>query len=195
MSLSYIWIYCARALKFAVPAALLCALVYEIVRRRRGKPLAAGHFLCSVLFAGYLAALVQIIAIRNWQDFFDLTRTNTETEIIWIPLKTTIRDAREMGILWELYHMLGNIAWFLPLGFLGAELLPKLRTWRVLPLAALGFSFFLEFSQWFFQTGVSDVDDLILNTAGACVGFWLWGLWRKRRKINERLVVHHDKTE
>ena len=124
--------------------------------------------------------LVQMTVIRNWQDFFDLTYTNAKTEIILIPLTTTLRDMRKMGVLWELYHIAGNVAFFMPLGFLGAYLFPRWRTWRMMLFAALGMSLLLEISQWVFQTGVSDVDDLILNTLGGCAGFLVWKLWKKR---------------
>ena len=184
MSLESIWFYCVRALWFALPVMLLCAVWQEVSRRRQKKAFSLQHFVCCVLFAGYLAALLQVTVIRDWQDFFDLSHSAAKTEIIWIPLKTTVQDAKEMGVLWELYHSLGNMAWFVPLGLLGAELFPKLRRWGVLPFAVLGFSFFVEFSQWVFQTGVSDVDDLIFNTLGGCIGFWLWRLWQKRRRKN-----------
>ena len=182
MSLASIWVYSERALWFAVPVSLLWAVIYAASVRLCGKLFSAKRFLCSVCFVFYLAAIIQMIAIRDWQDFFDLTHSDTPTEIIVVPLKTTIRDAREMGILWECYHLAGNIAFFIPFGFLGAVLYPKLRTWRLMPLVVLGMSFFLEFMQWAFQTGVSDVDDLILNTLGGCIGFWLWKLWTKPRK-------------
>lgn len=184
MSLESIWFYCARALWFALPVMLLCALIYEVIRRKRKTVFSLWHFACCVLFTGYLAALLQVTVIRDWQDFFDLSHSAAKTEIIWVPLKTTVQDAKEMGILWELYHMAGNMAWFVPLGFLGAELCPKLRRWRALSAAALGFSFLVEFSQWVFQTGVSDMDDLILNTLGGCIGLWFWLLWQKRRRKN-----------
>ena len=174
MSLSGIWLYCSRALWLAVPAACLCGVLYDIRRRCRKEAFYAVHFLCSVLFAAYLAALVQIIAIRDWKDFFDLTSSATPTEVIWVPLKTTLQDLRKMGLWWEFYHIAGNMVWFVPFGVLGAVLFAGLRKWSVMPFAALGVSFLLELMQWVFQTGVSDVDDLILNTMGACAGFLLW---------------------
>ena len=181
MSFASIWFYCERALWFAVPVSLLWTAVYLVRGRLRGEKLSTRRFLCSVCFVFYLAVLMQMVVIRDWKDFFDLTHTKTLTEIIPVPLKTTIRDAREMGIWWECYHIAGNMAFFVPFGFLGAVLYPKLRTWRVMPFAALGLSFLLELLQWVFQTGVSDVDDLILNTLGGCIGFLLWKRWTKRR--------------
>ena len=184
MSLASIWYYSERALWFAVPVSLLWAILYICKIRLRGKKLISNRFLCSVFFVFYLAALTQMIVIRDWKDFFDLTYTDALTEIILVPLRTTIRDAREMGVLWECYHIAGNIAVFAPFGFLCAVLYPKLRTWCRIPLATLGVSFFLEVMQCVFQTGVSDVDDLILNTLGGCIGFWLWRLWMKRRRTH-----------
>ena len=182
MSLAFIWFYCERALWFAVPVSLLWAVIYTVRIRLHRESFSAKRFFCSVFFAFYLAALIQMVVIRDWEDFFDLAHTDALTEVIFVPLKTTIRDARAMGILWECYHIAGNIAVFAPFGFLGAILYPKWRTWRVMPFAALGLSFLMELLQWIFQTGVSDVDDLVLNTVGGCIGFWLWKLWTKPRK-------------
>ena len=181
MSFASIWFYSERALTFAVPVAFLWAVVHLLCIRMRNTAFSKKRFLCGVLFVFYLSMLVQMTVIRDWQDFFDLTHTNAKTEIILIPLTTTLRDMRKMGVLWELYHIAGNIAFFMPLGFLGAYLFPKWRTWRVMPLTALGLSLLLEISQWVFQTGVSDVDDLILNTLGGCAGFLVWKWWEKRR--------------
>ena len=186
MSLAYIWYYSERALWFAVPVSLLWAVIYVCKSRLYEEKLQPKRFLCSVVFVFYLAALMQMVVIRDWKDFFDLTYTEAMTEIILVPLRTTIRDAREMGILWELYHVAGNIAVFAPFGFFGAVLCPKLRSWRRMPSAALGLSLFMEVMQHVFQTGVSDVDDLILNTLGGCIGFWLWRLWMKQRKMQLR---------
>ena len=195
MNLSGIWLYCSRALCLAVPVAFLWGILYEARRRCRKEAFSAGHFLYSVLFAAYIAALVQIIAIRDWKDFFDLTSSATPTEVIWVPLKTTLQDLKKMGLWWELYHMAGNMAWFVPFGFLGAVLFAGLRKWRVMPFAALGVSFLLELMQWAFQTGVSDVDDLILNTLGACVGFLLWQLSGRIKRNIRKACGFHDKTE
>ena len=55
--------------------------------------------------------------------------------------------------------------------------------------------FLLELMQWVFQTGVSDVDDLILNTLGACAGFLLWQLSGRIKRNIRKACGFHDKTE
>ncbi len=44
------------------------------------------------------------------------------------------------------------------------------RFWKVL-LAGAGLSFVIEMMQLLFPGSVSDIDDLILNTAGAAIGY------------------------
>ncbi len=103
-----------------------------------------------------------------------------------------------MGIIGELlrtgnwfrfgYLFFGNIVWFLPLGAVFAA--RRIPFWRGV-LAGFGVTFLIEFLQFFFGSGVSDVDDLILNTAGCAAGYPTYFLlqklhsYRNRRKISE----------
>jgi glycopeptide antibiotics resistance protein len=72
--------------------------------------------------------------------------------------------------------MLGNIAIFLPIGFFIALLWRKPRWWKSL-FAGFATSFVIEFVQFFIGRS-TDIDDIILNSAGALVGFWLFWLLR-----------------
>lgn len=54
------------------------------------------------------------------------------------------------------------------------------------PVLLIGFllSLGIEISQYIFGTGVTEVEDLILNTLGTALGYLLWNLfrlWRRRR--------------
>lgn len=80
-----------------------------------------------------------------------------------------------------LFDSLGNIALFLPLGMLGVILLGRTRR-RILKVtvtAAL-FSLVIEISQFLFELGRTDVDDLFFNTLGALLGGWLATLGGRR---------------
>lgn len=77
----------------------------------------------------------------------------------------------------DIYHywlgnITGNIAGFMPLGFL----FPLTRQSPCKPAAVLLFtglvSACFECAQWFLGTGILDIDDLILNIAGGMLG-WL----------------------
>lgn len=77
---------------------------------------------------------------------------------------------------WLLFMLLGNIIMFMPLGFFPALLWRKWRWWKSL-LAGFCASASIEFIQFFIGRS-TDIDDVILNTTGALVGFWIFCLLR-----------------
>lgn len=80
---------------------------------------------------------------------------------------------RRTGSLSSLSNLLGNIVILIPLGVLLPVMFrPLRRFWLTLPLLAL-FAVGVEYLQWRTGAGVADVDDSILNFAGAAVGYVL----------------------
>jgi glycopeptide antibiotics resistance protein len=85
----------------------------------------------------------------------------------------------------ELYvNVLGNIAMFIPCGILLPLIYRKLdRFWKVL-LAGMLISLCIEIVQLPFGVRGSDIDDILLNTAGTSIGYGIYlltfGLKRKR---------------
>ena len=71
-------------------------------------------------------------------------------------------------------NLMGNIALFIPGGYLLPKLFPRLRLfWRFL-LLSFGLLFLIESIQLFSLRGKLDVDDLILNLFGMCLGYFLY---------------------
>lgn len=157
MSLSGIALYCLRAGCFA---AVVCGL-YAAGCRLTGKRI-QGRRLLAV---AYLTALVQITVLRggvDWQRVFSGGRNLPQL----VPLRTTIRELQAGA--WPLtYHVVGNMVWFVPLGMLlRRRNLPKAL------LAGAACSTGIEVLQYLLMTGVTDVDDLIINILGTAAG-WL----------------------
>ncbi|MPS72226.1 MAG: VanZ family protein [Chryseobacterium sp.] len=73
-------------------------------------------------------------------------------------------------------NVIGNIVLFIPYGFLGI-LYPKLNRFIWLFLTFFVVINIIEFSQYYFKRGFADVDDVILNTFGAVVGFFIYKKW------------------
>ena len=68
-------------------------------------------------------------------------------------------------------NIIGNISMFIPTGIILPILYKPLNCfWKVL-LAGAGLSFAIEMIQLFFPGSVTDIDDLILNTAGVAIGY------------------------
>ena len=160
MSLSGILIYCLRAATFA---AVVCAL-YALVCWICGKGLRPGRLAALA----YLAALIQITVLRGGVDWAKLMTATRDLPRL-IPFETTLGELRA-GAWLLIYHTLGNLAWFVPLGVL----LRKKSALTVL-LTGAAVSTFIELMQYLLMTGVTDVDDVLLNALGALLG---WALTR-----------------
>lgn len=76
-----------------------------------------------------------------------------------------------------LVNFFGNLAMFIPIGFFPA-LLFRNASWKRSVLVGLGMSTLIEVAQYFIVRNTA-VDDIILNTAGALCGYFLFLLIRK----------------
>ena len=78
--------------------------------------------------------------------------------------------------------LIGNVLLFVPFGFFVPYLLKKLRSlWKVIVISVL-FSLSIELYQFSFTFRVADVDDLILNTAGAIIGYGCYRIFTFTQK-------------
>lgn len=78
----------------------------------------------------------------------------------------------------EAVQYLLNILFFIPYGFL----FPRKNNWKFVFVTALVLSVFIELSQFIFNLGWCEVDDVISNTFGAMIGYGV--LW----EVNKRKV-------
>lgn len=91
-----------------------------------------------------------------------------------------LRYRELLGARTVFLNLAGNVIGFMPFGMLLPVLVRDARrAWRV---GVLGFeiSTLVELFQLLFQVGCFDVDDIILNTTGALLGYWMFwiaGRW------------------
>ena len=87
-------------------------------------------------------------------------------------IRNFLRHYRRTGSLFSLSNLLGNLVLLFPFGVLMPVMFrPLRRFWTFLPLAAV-LAAGVELVQWLTRTGVADVDDSILNFAGAALGYF-----------------------
>lgn len=115
----------------------------------------------------YLGVLLRITVFRS--DFLahPLFR---DGQVLWVPFVSLYRILRN-SIPYFIYLFVGNLIWFVPLGLLLPVLTgcgKKVIGWGFL------LSLLIECCQFIFGTGVTEVEDLILNTAGAAMGYGLY---------------------
>lgn len=114
----------------------------------------------------YLGVLLRITVFRS--DFLDHPLFR-DGQVLWVPFVSLYRILRN-SIPHFIYLFVGNLIWFVPLGLLLPVLTgcgKKVILWGFL------LSLLIECCQFVFGTGVTEVEDLILNTAGAAIGYGL----------------------
>lgn len=140
-----------------------------------------GALLLFVLFCAGLAAVTLFPAefwrIGHWQRVMQGVEPLYPKGVDWrvqlqnMQLNPLQEIHRAFRGPWVMFLMVANIGMFLPIGFCPAILWRKGRLWKGV-LMGLGTSLFIETAQLFLPRS-SDVDDLILNTAGAVAGYLL----------------------
>lgn len=81
-----------------------------------------------------------------------------------------------------LINIIGNFAMFIPSGIILPLIYKKLASLKKTALAGFLLSLTIEIIQFPFAVRASDVDDLILNTAGCLAGYSILWLVRKIRR-------------
>ncbi len=154
-------------------------------------------FLLKLIFLIYLILLTKIILFKYplhtlseayQTNSFEMIQQRLKTAN-FIPFQTIENYLRHFfSLKVAQINIFANIFAFLPLGFFAPIILKKFnKTLKVLTLAIL-VSLFYESIQLLFGIGTFDVDDLILNTFGALLGFILFktavSLKKKFKKLN-----------
>ena len=167
-------------LKFGVIILILLP-IYLLARRpweRWSKREAA-----IAVFVLFIAALLVLALEGKYASPAEMVarareRLESGEGINLVPFRSIASYFRHYGPDLFLVNFWGNIVMFMPWGF-GLVLLWKRnqRVWVVM-VYSLAFTLFIEISQLFIERSV-DVDDLILNFAGSCLGAVLYFVLRK----------------
>lgn len=131
-------------------------------------------------FTGFYAALF-LYAV-----FFARRRRNlTRRYLNLCPLRKIVREFHTMNFMEKrdlvnvFSNLVGNFILFIPYTFIVVVLF-NYKNSRLVLLSVFLLSLSTEALQYIFRVGVADVDDLLLNTAGAWVGIRLCLLLQKR---------------
>ena len=117
----------------------------------------------KIIFIIYLIVLIMITVIRPWAFDYKLFGGSINLSLL-TEYKTIIQGSIGRFI----YLFVGNIIWFIPLGFCCVRCRGK--SILTAALSGLMLSLFIEIMQYVLGTGVSELDDLILNTFGSLAG-------------------------
>ncbi len=70
----------------------------------------------------------------------------------------------------DVWQNIQNILLFIPFG---SMLTISKHGWKTVLIGAVTFTLLIEAAQYFFGLGLCELDDVLCNTLGAMIGFWL----------------------
>ncbi|MDE7253713.1 MAG: VanZ family protein [Acetatifactor sp.] len=149
-----IGIDCISSIIFVIPAVLI--LWYAIFKKRNLNEMIAG-----LIFAFYLIAVFSVVGIPTVGTF----KVNFSFNLI--PLIDIVNSPLEY-----IKNTILNIILFMPLGFLVPAIWKKYRSIKTMFLMGFALSVCIEILQ-IFTFRLTDIDDLITNTAGTVLGYYI----------------------
>jgi len=169
-------------------------IIYNVSLRKQVLKPSRNRKQFTVFFIGYLSAIISLTIIPS--ERFSLNTTITLTN--YLPVINTYKRyamvtyfENHLGIKMFWQNFIGNIILFIPLGsFLLLLYRKRLRT--VIAIAFIASSF-IELTQLFFHLfgyyRFIDIDDVLLNTFGAFVGYWAAALYLRYTKSKKSLSL------
>lgn len=150
----------------------------------------------TMVFVVYVIILVYFLLFA---EDFDRDVTSLDYRYNLIPFKEIARylnNSEVFGIGGVLLNIAGNVAVFIPFGFLIAVLHKVFRKVHISIFAAAAFSAIMETLQLLTKVGSFDVDDIILNTLGGLLGliafFILRPIYVKHRNMLDKKYAGDD---
>jgi len=139
----------------------------------------SGLFCLKILFILYLLLVIKLLIFKYPYAELKAIMDTWQSGVIWEGLDSanfTLFKTIKMYIhyaykLNSFENLVGNVAVFLPFGYFLPRVSRWANHWFMLLGAAFFFSLGIELFQLFSAFGAFDVDDLLLNTTGALIGY------------------------
>ncbi len=163
---------------FAFPPIALLSLIlytpyYFYCRKIRGK-LGLPFHLVKYALIGCVLSLLYLTVLWYWPDItlFPEYRLLNLRPFVWVT------EVYSMGVRKMLEQLAMNIVMFIPYGFLLPTAIRRLRAPRLALSVVLLTTVFIETVQYCIGRS-ADIDDVIMNFLGGCLGYGLFSLCRK----------------
>ncbi len=136
----------------------------------------------AVLLAVYLVLLVYSLLFAK---FYGRDSGFSEYRYNLVPFREIVRFYsywKQVGFVSAFLNLAGNLVGFIPFGILLPVISRRMRNWKRILRAGFFLTLVMEFLQLVLRAGIFDVDDILLNTAGALIGYQIYWLYRKCRR-------------
>lgn len=133
-------------------------------------------------FTGWVAFGIYLIVLVYFLLFAEMFGRNN-ADVCYHYNLVLFREIRRfwqhreiLGRTAVLLNLVGNVAGLIPFGFFLPFLAGRTRKWYTVTCLTFLFSFTIELTQLLCKVGCFDVDDLLLNTIGGFLGYFLFWL-------------------
>ena len=195
--------YAINTAVFFAVFLLLYTLCTKLAKAKPGRRQKIVNAVC-LLYLAFLAGVL-LVPPYNLSPFFFVTNAGDIFEAQnLVPLRTIARQVSEIfrgqDVFYNLANLAANAVLFIPPPICVKRLMPRMPKVVCFLLSVL-FSAMVEVVQYCTGGRIADIDDLLLNTLGAAVGFvllcklekqiltdsWKWQQSKTWQKIEKRL--------
>jgi glycopeptide antibiotics resistance protein len=161
--------------------------------KKIGYKLSIEHTVIVYIFVYYLAGVLIITGISSIRDIFHNSFGIINPKVLNIPPKINLIPFR--WITEGVRPYIENILLFIPLGFMLPCIWKKYEVLWKTALSGITFSLIIELSQ-LFNGRVTDIDDLLMNTLGALIGWVIFRLLKEHlSKLQNKVSVQSTNIE
>jgi len=157
--------------KYMIIALVITVLLF-LVMKYFHKDIFVGKYVTVFISVIYL-----LILYKGYIGIFGLKFSDNRLTPNFIPLRDII-SVYSMGFQRMLEQIILNIVSFIPWGILLPIMFDKLRKYHILLFSTVIFTVVIEIVQYFIG-GSMDIDDVILRSIGASIGYLLFFCSRK----------------
>lgn len=144
----------------------------------------AVRLLGRIFFVIYILALVYFLFLS--EEYGRRSMQNQDYHynlILFREIRRFWVHRRKVGSVAAFLNIFGNIIGFLPFGFILPVIHRNLKNFWLVTLLGLALSLIVETLQLVLKVGCFDVDDLLLNTVGAALGYMIFLICNRIRRI------------
>lgn len=136
-----------------------------------------------VLFLAYVILLIYFLFFaEEYGRVAEVEREYRYNLIPFVEIRRFWVYREQLGIFPVFTNIFGNIIGFIPMGYILPVIFRQMRNGVLITISGFGLSLCVEVIQLVTKVGSFDVDDMILNTLGAAVGYLLFVICDKIRR-------------
>lgn len=132
-----------------------------------------------LLLGIYLACLIYFMFFSESYGRTAVNRDYHYNLVLFREIRRFVQYRHVLGTTAVLINVAGNVAVFVPLGFALPVLFERIHSFGQVLILSFATSLLAETMQLVLRVGCFDVDDLLLNTVGGCIGYLGYRILRR----------------